>query len=674
MLLGKIQSGKTRTFMGILALAFDNGFDFGIILTKGTVALARQTYERLLRNFVVLEEQDLLRVHDIMQLPNNLTTYEIQQKHLIVCKKEIRNLDRLNKALTEVYPEFAKKRALIVDDEADFASLGFQQTRGEGLRIRRIAEAIDQLRGHLDGCSFLQVTATPYSLYLQPEDLRTETEEFRPIRPAFTELVPIHDQYVGGDVYFVESRDEESLASHIFEEIEPRELAALRRSDARRLRIDEVLTSNTVRSLRHALLTFIVGAIIRRIQMADNSEVPSKYSFVIHTETSRRAHDWQERVATTIIERLKDEVAGGSALGRSLVDDAIARLEPGIRKAGLGLPPATRIHEAFQSAVDMVMVTVVNSESEVSQLLDRDGQLRLRTPLNIFIGGQILDRGLTITNLIGFYYGRNPRRFQQDTVLQHSRMYGARSRSDLAVTRFYTTRHVYEVMAHIHEMDSALRDAFEKDGDDAGVIFVQRDGQDRIIPCSPNKVLLSSTVTLRPHRRLLPTGFQTGPKSRIERTVQKIDRLLAQHAAQDDRDPFLWSVEEAEEVLSLIESTFDSFEPGFRWDKRTLPATIRYLSYRCPDAARRGRLFGLVRRGRDARRILADGRFAHNPDSADKEGAVARRFAINLPILMLFRQTGEEEKGWRGTPFWWPVLMAPSDMPPLIFAEETSRT
>lgn len=36
MLLGKIQSGKTRAFIGIIALAFDNGYDMAIILTKGT--------------------------------------------------------------------------------------------------------------------------------------------------------------------------------------------------------------------------------------------------------------------------------------------------------------------------------------------------------------------------------------------------------------------------------------------------------------------------------------------------------------------------------------------------------------------------------------------------------------------------------------------------------------
>ena len=36
MLLGKIQSGKTKTFIGIIALAFDRGYDICIVFTKGT--------------------------------------------------------------------------------------------------------------------------------------------------------------------------------------------------------------------------------------------------------------------------------------------------------------------------------------------------------------------------------------------------------------------------------------------------------------------------------------------------------------------------------------------------------------------------------------------------------------------------------------------------------------
>ena len=51
MLLGKIQSGKTRTFIGIVSLAFDRGYDVCIVLTKGTKALAEQTYQRLENEF-----------------------------------------------------------------------------------------------------------------------------------------------------------------------------------------------------------------------------------------------------------------------------------------------------------------------------------------------------------------------------------------------------------------------------------------------------------------------------------------------------------------------------------------------------------------------------------------------------------------------------------------------
>ena len=76
-------------------------------------------------------------------------------------------------------------------------------------------------------CSdFLQVTATPYSLYLQPEDLKIEDSirTFKPVKPAFTELVPVPNAYIGGDYYFEESEDKNSVASHIYEPISTDEL------------------------------------------------------------------------------------------------------------------------------------------------------------------------------------------------------------------------------------------------------------------------------------------------------------------------------------------------------------------------------------------------------------------------------------------------------------------
>ncbi|MCL5676055.1 MAG: hypothetical protein M1120_02915, partial [Patescibacteria group bacterium] len=90
-LLGKIQSGKTRAFLGAIALAFDNNYDVTIVLTKGTKALAEQTYQRILNDFRRFLDNDEVQVYDIMHFPQNLTSWELKQKLIIIAKKEINN-------------------------------------------------------------------------------------------------------------------------------------------------------------------------------------------------------------------------------------------------------------------------------------------------------------------------------------------------------------------------------------------------------------------------------------------------------------------------------------------------------------------------------------------------------------------------------------------------------
>lgn len=80
MLLGKIQSGKTRAFIGLIALAFDNGYDMAIVLTKGTRVLAQQTYQRLKNDFAPFFESDDVQLYDIMHVPENLPPVCPQQE------------------------------------------------------------------------------------------------------------------------------------------------------------------------------------------------------------------------------------------------------------------------------------------------------------------------------------------------------------------------------------------------------------------------------------------------------------------------------------------------------------------------------------------------------------------------------------------------------------------
>jgi len=196
---------------------------------------------------------------------------------------------------------------------------------------------------------------------------------------------------------------------------------------------------------------------------------------------------------------LVDEAEVDSPLFNELLRSAYLDLKRSIDIEGTKLPSFEEVKKAVVEALSggQLMITKVNKDKDIFKLLDDEGQLKLRTPFNMFIGGQILDRGITINNLIAFYYGRNPNRFQQDTVLQHSRMYGARSTADLAVTRFYAPQHVYQIMKRIHEFDGALREAFTSGAHDKGVYFVQKDTKSRLIPFSPNKLLFSDVVSIR---------------------------------------------------------------------------------------------------------------------------------------------------------------------------------
>lgn len=326
--------------------------------------------------------------------------------------------------------------------------------------------------------------------------------------------------------------------------------------------------------------------------------------------------------------------------------------------------------EVVKGLVDeQMMITKVNSDKDVEQLLDSQGQLKLRTPMNMFIGGQILDRGVTINNLIGFYYGRDPKRFQQDTVLQHSRMYGVRPLADLAVTRFYSPQHVYQVMRKIHAFDAALREAFESSAHDRGVYFIRKDSQDRLIPCSPNKLLVSNVSTIRPGKRLLPVGFQTVARTRGARALSALDGMIDSLVANDVEEPVLVSVEEGVRLLELAYENLE-FDEAADNDRRAHIAALEHLSRTTSNMGMRGKVWLLVATDRRVTRYREEGRFSDAPDTKQQADR-ARDKAVDIPVLMLLRQRGEEAQGWRGLPFWWPVIMTPKNSVTSIFSADT---
>jgi len=68
----------------------------------------------------------------------------------------------------------------------------------------------------------------------------------------------------------------------------------------------------------------------------------------------------------------------------------------------------------------------------------------------------------------------------QDTVLQHSRMYGFRPVADVAVTRFYTIERGFEAMRRIQQGDIPLRRVLAEHGAHS-VVFIQRSTRKRSV-------------------------------------------------------------------------------------------------------------------------------------------------------------------------------------------------
>ncbi|MGY0619876.1 Z1 domain-containing protein [Lysobacter sp. A378] len=681
MLLGKVQSGKTRTFISVLALAFDNDYDIALVLSKNSKALIEQTLKRLTSEFRMFISEGDVEISDIMKAPKKIGKFETDAKMVFVAKKQDDNLQRLI-GLFNNHPDMAAKRIIIIDDEADSASIGYAKKK-DIVTANKIAKQVSELRTVINQSSFLQVTATPYSLYLQPTEVNVDNvAEFKPTRPAFTKLVPVPPAYVGGDTYFGESArsGKETLESLIHYSVDHNELELLKKQDGRKLKLDDVLTSSKIEGYRTAIINFIVGGCIQRINGITAGEKPRKlrYSFLLHSEAGRQAHHWQATLTSRIVKRLTEAAESNDPILKTLAGNSYGDLERSLALASKPIPAKEQVLDAVVEALseEFITITKVNSDEDVVTMLDDTGQLKLRSPLCIFLGGQVLDRGVTIANLIGFYYGRRPNRFQQDTVLQHSRMYGYR-RNDLAVTRFYTSLPIRYAMQQMEEFDSSLRSAIEAGGDKA-VQFIRRAQNGSIIPCSPNKILVSTAQTLRPFKRMLPIGFQTGYRTGatgIGKKIEHIDARVAELCGFGADEPVLIDVGTAYELLRSIKPTLefpDDDAPSFDWN--AAEAVLAHLSQQHPEKSERGKVLLWAANNRNSARLAGAGshaKYIETPDSEKTEGDLTRSFAIDYPILFLLRQNGAASKGWRDTPFYWPVVRAQKNTPTAIYAAET---
>jgi hypothetical protein len=753
-LLGKIQSGKTRAFIGVMAKAFDDGIHTIIVLTKNSKILGVQTTKRIANELNALESGKSISVDYITEIDQEvlLGLAQLEQKRIIVGIKHHKNVAKIFDYIITKNPELAKKKILIIDDEADISGIGYRRvsenipfdslTTEEQEKIIKelegadvptsiiterkemllVAEGINKLRLGIPDHRYLQVTATPSSIFLQPEkiivksfndDYSIEKVEKAPLLSDKTILLPIHNRYKGGEFFLGEDEDENSLAQFVFRDVSQNELKFMSKRDQRH--INNIFKSNNFPRLTEFVdnILIAVACSTASIVMSNESyykifeQDPIKvlnaifskiegYSAMMHTSTGIGQHEYQSDLIESYILHCKNIVTNNP-------ENLLPKLKEKIRNyLNTSILPAFQIFkneddynnsyirnldkikfdfifDCYSSILkyDHIKTFTINSDRQIEARIDSaTGELKREVLANIYVGGQSLDRGITLQKMVCFFYGREPKVAQLDTTLQHARLYGARSPEDLVFTRMYVTDSIHQRLKEITSIDSVLRESIINSDGDNRFAAIELGAKGLVKPTSPDRIMMSECVNLKSYKRFLPVGFNTRKGNACEQHMKNIDEIIKENSTNkiekfEKHDLYFitWSTFEKiyENFMNgVIEIDKWDEDPNNRnWNLSELNAFYKIIknSYFPQD----DRLILLVKRGRTMKRIKIDGRFQDAPETAQSDTKEMKEIMkeYNLPGLMLFEQEGAEDVqeginyGWNNQRFYWPLLILP---------------
>jgi Z1 domain-containing protein len=604
LLYGLIQSGKTSIITVTAAMAADNGFKCIIILTSDINPLYNQTLQRIksqLRGLTVLGKSDW---NDIYRFERQIRT----SPFAIVCSKNTNHLNSLLEAFKKVGAMGARGLStLIIDDEADQASLNTYTSKGSG-EISAINNLITELRNFFQNDTYLQVTATPQALFLQRPD------GF--YRPSFTVLSDPGPGYIGGEAFF---EDESKLLRYVnLEEV-----------DELRSGYQPQPTHKIPEGLRQALLNFLVGATAKNIQ--DPTE---NFAFLCHISHTKIDH----KHIISVIDAFREEAVNAfksreATAFERLKADLYASYQD-IEKTEPGLPDFETVLNRIGFLLPAANIKEINSNS--------DAAITLEHVYSIFVGGNKLGRGVTIPNLITSYYGRNPKRPNSDTVLQHARMYGYRHKH-IGVTRLFLPQKLAEHFRIIHQMEKALRELVNKypEGKFEGIYISSPLQATRRNVLDPNSI------------GIYVAGGYCNPRyplriKEVEEVTKELDEKLLKY---DDEEEYHEST--IDFVMETIQKCAHDPDEGVElWDTKILTVALEKIK-----SLRGNRAYIRVKTGRD---LNEPRRETQGFLSGGEEGLVPED-ALTLFIYKL-------KESRRGVAAWWPQIRFPAGNYALAFS------
>ena len=449
---GYVQSGKTMSFTALTALAADNGFRIVIFFAGTKNNLLTQTTKRLTKDLI--SESNLNNLYKIIENPASSLKNEIRNKLRITSKPTIlitvlkhpKHVGELSLIFKDkvMQQELGKQGVLIIDDEADQASLnGFSYANSK--KASTSAEwdeesdnkesstynSILNLRAAIPNHSYVQYTATPQGpLLISIMDLLSPK--------SHTVLTP-GKKYTGGKTFFEEFPD---LVIPI--------------PDNELYNKDKNLSFPD--SLKEALQIYILSVAL----IVNHWKKVKFLSMMIHADrqkdVSRLFHDWVKELIekwTTILNLEDDD------LGRVDLDNEFKGI---YEKEAIKFyttedqtPTYLEIKHFISDAINDTKLYLIISDKDAEKEVDWDSGSS-----HILVGADMLNRGFTVENLAITYMPRNTKgKSNADTIQQRCRFFGYKQKFLKSCRVYLPTDSIAEYVdyvMHEEEMRNWLKD------------------------------------------------------------------------------------------------------------------------------------------------------------------------------------------------------------------------
>lgn len=385
--LGKVQSGKTAFFISALALAFDNGYKLAYVFAGTKNNLLSQNLNRLKREFSNNRDIHVLEFSatSILEVESLLNK---GKKVVLVVLKNISS-EYANLGLLRDYSDhFSNQPTFIVDDESDEYTPGAPKSKSKKPTAGKTHTVISEIFNNISVVTSLFVTATP-----QANLLLSTLDELSP-----NNLVLVHPGagYVGGNAF------------HDSEENE--RVKVIRDHTDFRLTIPE--------SFKEALNYFLLSASLLNLE---NSEKP--YSMLVHPSIYIYDHVNVYDKILTLFDEVKNHLHNKWSLTHEEIKDNMRILYAKEIKRNINFEMVfdnlTRLLNSFK---------VYQFNTSEQGIMDIEEEtLDTHILYKIYVGGNILGRGLTLPNLLVSYIYRDSKITPVDTLYQRARWFGYKS-------------------------------------------------------------------------------------------------------------------------------------------------------------------------------------------------------------------------------------------------------